>query len=93
MQCSLKEVWHLFKVYGNILAYTVSIISPRSLEYIYIYVNFKSLFISDIFVGQLKSELKFDECNHRSVTFDPFWDLSLPVSRVSIGIDSTQTVN
>lgn len=37
---------------------------------------------ADIFVGQLKSELKFDECGHRSVTFDPFWDLSLPVSRV-----------
>nr|KAG5692572.1 hypothetical protein BaRGS_024132 [Batillaria attramentaria] len=37
--------------------------------------------IAEIFVGQLKSELKFAECGHRSVTFDPFWDLSLPIPK------------
>lgn len=35
--------------------------------------------IVDIFVGQLKSTLKCTYCGHCSVTFDPFWDLSLPI--------------
>lgn len=35
--------------------------------------------IVDIFVGQLKSTLKCTHCGHCSVTFDPFWDLSLPI--------------
>lgn len=41
------------------------------------------LSLTEIFVGQLKSELRFD-CDHRSVTFDPFWDLSVPIPKVSI---------
>lgn len=41
------------------------------------------LSLTEIFVGQLKSELRF-ECDHRSVTFDPFWDLSVPIPKVSI---------
>lgn len=45
-------------------------------------INFYLLICADIFVGQLKSELKFVECGHRSVTFDPFWDLSLPIPKV-----------
>ncbi|XP_059483511.1 ubiquitin carboxyl-terminal hydrolase 2-like isoform X5 [Neocloeon triangulifer] len=35
--------------------------------------------IVDIFVGQLKSTLRCTVCGHCSVTFDPFWDLSLPI--------------
>eukprot|EP00795_Rhopilema_esculentum_P016842 gene16842-8313_t len=35
--------------------------------------------ISDLFVGQLKSTLTCTECKYRSLTFDPFWDLSLPI--------------
>ncbi|CAB3368745.1 Hypothetical predicted protein [Cloeon dipterum] len=35
--------------------------------------------IVDIFVGQLKSTLQCTVCGHCSVTFDPFWDLSLPI--------------
>lgn len=35
--------------------------------------------IVDLFVGQLKSTLKCTTCGHCSVTFDPFWDLSLPI--------------
>jgi ubiquitin carboxyl-terminal hydrolase 2/21 len=35
--------------------------------------------IVDIFVGQFKSTLKCTTCGHCSVTFDPFWDLSLPI--------------
>lgn len=35
--------------------------------------------IVEIFVGQLKSVLKCCKCGHRSVTFETFWDLSLPL--------------
>jgi ubiquitin carboxyl-terminal hydrolase 2 len=35
--------------------------------------------VTDIFVGQLKSVLTCTHCDYKSVTFDPFWDLSLPI--------------
>lgn len=35
--------------------------------------------IKDLFVGQLKSTLRCTVCDNTSVTFDPFWDLSLPI--------------
>lgn len=38
----------------------------------------------DLFVGQLKSTLTCTTCGYKSVTFDPFWDLSLPIPR-SVG--------
>lgn len=37
--------------------------------------------ISDLFVGQLKSTLECCTCGFKSTTFDPFWDLSLPIPR------------
>ncbi|WAR05211.1 UBP2-like protein [Mya arenaria] len=55
--------------------------SEKALEYWNNYLRYDHSRVVEIFVGQLKSELKFDNCGHRSVTFDPFWDLSLPVSR------------
>lgn len=45
------------------------------------YRRFENSAIVDMFVGQLKSTLDFTECGHKSVTFDPFWDLSLPIPR------------
>jgi len=33
----------------------------------------------DLFVGQLKSTLRCSDCSHESVTFEPFWDLSLGI--------------
>lgn len=33
----------------------------------------------DLFQGQLRSELKCDVCGKRSVTFDPFMYLSVPL--------------
>ena len=33
----------------------------------------------DLFVGQLKSTLQCTVCGHASATFDPFWDLGLPI--------------
>ncbi|KAG7321943.1 hypothetical protein KOW79_014801 [Hemibagrus wyckioides] len=37
--------------------------------------------IVDLFVGQLKSSLTCTECGYCSTVFDPFWDLSLPISK------------
>ncbi|XP_043937058.1 ubiquitin carboxyl-terminal hydrolase 2 isoform X2 [Protopterus annectens] len=39
--------------------------------------------IVDLFVGQLRSSLTCSECNYCSTVFDPFWDLSLPISKKS----------
>ncbi|CAF3432687.1 unnamed protein product [Rotaria socialis] len=35
----------------------------------------------DIFAGQLKSTLECCHCGYQSITFDMFWDLSLPLPR------------
>ncbi|XP_026734815.1 ubiquitin carboxyl-terminal hydrolase 2-like isoform X2 [Trichoplusia ni] len=43
------------------------------------YLRMEDSRVGDIFVGQLKSTLRCTHCNHDSVTFDPFWDLSLPI--------------
>ncbi|KAJ8984027.1 hypothetical protein NQ317_012251 [Molorchus minor] len=43
------------------------------------YLRMDNSKIVDHFVGQLKSTLKCTYCGHCSVTFDPFWDLSLPI--------------
>ncbi|XP_072383229.1 ubiquitin carboxyl-terminal hydrolase 2-like isoform X3 [Diabrotica undecimpunctata] len=43
------------------------------------YLRMDNSRIVDHFVGQLKSTLKCTHCGHCSVTFDPFWDLSLPI--------------
>lgn len=38
----------------------------------------------DIFAGQLKSTLECTQCHYKSITFDMFWDLSIPLPRVII---------
>ncbi|KAL3312666.1 Ubiquitin carboxyl-terminal hydrolase 21 [Cichlidogyrus casuarinus] len=35
----------------------------------------------DLFMGQLMSTLECTECGVKSTTFDPFWDLSLPIQK------------
>ncbi|XP_013911246.1 PREDICTED: ubiquitin carboxyl-terminal hydrolase 2 [Thamnophis sirtalis] len=37
----------------------------------------------DLFVGQLKSSLTCSSCGYCSTAFDPFWDLSLPIAKVT----------
>jgi ubiquitin carboxyl-terminal hydrolase 2/21 len=54
------------------------------------YLQFDNSKIVDIFVGQLKSTLTCTVCNHKSVTFDPFWDLSVSLPP---NILSTESVN
>lgn len=47
------------------------------------YLSRDNSLMTDLFVGQLKSMLKCCDCGHTSITFDPFWDLSLPIPRKS----------
>jgi len=44
----------------------------------------------DIFVGQLKSTLRCSTCDYESVTFEPFWDLSLPIPSRSGEVSLTE---
>ena len=46
------------------------------------YLRYEDSRIGEIFVGQLKSTLKCTSCGYASVTFDPFWDLSLPLPKM-----------
>lgn len=52
-------------------------------------LNFQEQFVKwdhmplDLFVGQLKSSLTCSVCGFRSTMFDPFWDLSIPIAKVS----------
>jgi ubiquitin carboxyl-terminal hydrolase 2 len=46
--------------------------------------------IVDLFVGQLKSTLQCTVCGHCSVTFDPFWDLSLPIPPSARSVSSVK---
>ncbi|GFS20656.1 ubiquitin carboxyl-terminal hydrolase 2-like [Elysia marginata] len=66
--------------------------SGKAQDYWKAYLNRDNSLIVDIFVGQLKSELHFSPCRHRSVTFDPFWDLSLSIPKAS-GLDNRSEVN
>ncbi|XP_032581587.1 ubiquitin carboxyl-terminal hydrolase Usp2 isoform X2 [Drosophila sechellia] len=43
------------------------------------YTRHENSLVRDLFVGQLKSTLKCTTCGNTSVTFDPFWDLSVPL--------------
>ncbi|XP_065366467.1 ubiquitin carboxyl-terminal hydrolase Usp2 isoform X1 [Calliphora vicina] len=43
------------------------------------YGRHENSLIRDLFVGQLKSTLRCTTCGNCSVTFDPFWDLSVPL--------------
>jgi ubiquitin C-terminal hydrolase len=44
------------------------------------YTDRNDSFIVDLFAGQLQSTLTCLECDHKSIVYDPFWDLSLPLS-------------
>lgn len=43
------------------------------------YSKVENSVIKDLFVGQLKSSLKCTVCGNANETFDPFWDLSVPL--------------
>lgn len=64
--------------------------SEKSAESWNRYLRMDNSKIVDIFVGQLKSTLKCTHCGHCSVTFDPFWDLSLPIPQKSGSVRLSQ---
>uniref|UniRef100_A0A0K2UC78 ubiquitinyl hydrolase 1 n=1 Tax=Lepeophtheirus salmonis TaxID=72036 RepID=A0A0K2UC78_LEPSM len=41
-------------------------------------------FVTDLFMGQFRSTLKCLKCNNESVTFEPFWVVSLPIPPKSV---------
>lgn len=49
--------------------------------------------IVDLFAGQLKSTLRCTVCNNDSITYDPFWDLSLPIPEGSRNASLRQCFN
>lgn len=55
--------------------------SEKAIEYWNRYLNFDNSKIVDWFVGQLRSTLTCTSCDYSSVTFDPFWDLSVPIPK------------
>ncbi|KAF2363829.1 Peptidase C19 ubiquitin carboxyl-terminal hydrolase [Trinorchestia longiramus] len=57
------------------------------------YLRFDDSKIVDMFVGQLKSSLQCSYCSHTSVTFDPFWDLSLPIPSKSGNVRLNQCLD
>uniref|UniRef100_A0A3P8WGR5 Ubiquitin carboxyl-terminal hydrolase 2 n=1 Tax=Cynoglossus semilaevis TaxID=244447 RepID=A0A3P8WGR5_CYNSE len=41
--------------------------------------------VVELFVGQLKSSLTCTVCGFQSTVFEPFWDLSIPIAKKSLG--------
>jgi len=46
------------------------------------YLQLNDSIITDLFAGQLQSTIKCLTCNHRSSSYDPFLDLSVPIYKV-----------
>lgn len=50
-------------------------------EYWKFYLERNSSALSELFCGQLRSEIRCNTCSNRSLCFDVFWDLSVPVPK------------
>ncbi|KAG7379885.1 Ubiquitin carboxyl-terminal hydrolase 21 [Phytophthora pseudosyringae] len=57
-------------------------------EYWKFYLERNASALSELFCGQLRSEIRCETCSHRSLCFDVFWDLSLPVPKKKPGRNS-----
>ncbi|KAG2387686.1 hypothetical protein C9374_001280 [Naegleria lovaniensis] len=51
----------------------------KSIRWYNNYIERNNSFITDLFLGQLKSEIQCHACKRQSITFDPFLDISLPI--------------
>ncbi|KAL9643966.1 hypothetical protein ABK040_005434 [Willaertia magna] len=51
----------------------------KSNRWYYNYIERNNSFITDLFLGQLKSSITCTKCNKESINFDPFMDISLPI--------------
>ena len=47
--------------------------------------------IAKVFMGMFKCSRRCDVCSHISLTFDPYWDMGLPIAKVrSICVSKSQ---
>ena len=44
-----------------------------------VYLSKDDSFITDLFLGQFRSTLQCCVCHHQSITFEPFWLISVPI--------------
>lgn len=70
---------HFVSIFRYLVCVIVDSDSEKAMESWKRYLRRDDSKIVDLFVGQLKSTLQCTVCGHCSVTFDPFWDLSLPI--------------
>ena len=55
------------------------------------YLGRDNSLVTDLFLGQFRSTLKCTVCDHESVTFEPFWVVSLPIPTLAgSGLRSTR---
>lgn len=52
----------------------------KAIESWKLYLSIENSKIVELFVGQLRSVLHFSTCGHDSITFEVFWDISLPLA-------------
>ena len=50
------------------------------------YLNKDSSIVTDLFLGQFRSTLRCTECQHESVTFEPFWVVSVPLAKDTVDL-------
>ena len=50
------------------------------------YLSKDDSIVTDLFLGQFRSTLRCTECQHESVTFEPFWIVSVPLAKDTIDI-------
>ena len=48
-----------------------------------VYLSKDDSFITDLFLGQFRSTLKCTTCHNESVTFEPFWVISVPIPKAT----------
>lgn len=83
---SIKFLWSNLDVLKFVLI--LSSFSQRenlsSVNCLWLCLKVDIFVFTDLFVGQLKSALKCTSCGYTSNTFDPYWDLSLPIKKVCL---------
>lgn len=69
------------KSYEEILEDPVLSAEEKGRECLDLYLAKDSSLVTDLFLGQFRSTLKCCECHHESVTFEPFWVISVPIPK------------
>ena len=67
------------KTYEDILANNKLSGEEKGRQCLEVYLLKDNSFITDLFLGQFRSTLRCCVCNHESITFEPFWLISVPI--------------